>query len=113
MSSNRIGPNGPFVFNSGISAPFTAQSSAYSTLVTDFIIAVDTTGAAVTITIPTAQATAGRIIILSDGGGNATANNITLATAGAETIDGNATAAIVADDGSLRVVSDGTKWFTW
>ncbi len=90
-----------------------AVSAAANTLVTDFIIGVDTTGAAVTVTIPTLQAVDGRVIILSDVGGNATANNITLATGGAETIDGNATAAITTDDGSLRAYCDGTNWFTW
>jgi hypothetical protein len=88
-------------------------SAAANSTATDYIIGVDTTGAAVTVTLRTVDALDGRVIILSDTGGNATANNITLATEGAETIDGNATAAITADDGSLRVYCDGTNWFTY
>jgi hypothetical protein len=112
MSSNRIGPNGPITFNSGLVAPYNGQSSDYTATADDYVIGVDTTGGALTVTLATATVTTGRIYIITDSGGNATAANITLATEGAETIDGNATAAITADDGNLQVVCDGTNWFT-
>jgi len=71
-----------------------------------------TVTAAVTITVATAEAYAGREVVIKDAGGNASVNNITIATEAAETIDGAPTATISTDYGAVRLYSDGTNWFT-
>jgi len=66
-----------------------------------------------TITIATSELGSGRVIIIKDGDGNASSNNITVATEGDETIDGAATGSIAADSGSLNLFSDGTNWYSF
>lgn len=76
---------------------------------TDLIIGVNSTLGAYTVTLPTALT--GKLIIVKDVGGNALANNITVDTPGAETIDGAANQTIGANYGTLRIYCDGTNWF--
>lgn len=92
---------------------FTAVAAAsYSVLVTDMIVAVTyTPTGAVTIDLPTAQLLAGRMVVIADTGGNASANNITVTTQGAELISGAATAVISNNYGAKMLFSDGTNWF--
>lgn len=71
-----------------------------------------TAGGTVTI-LTTNIAEDGFVIIIMDVGGNAGTNNITIATQGAETIDGNATVTISADNGVVRLQSDGSNLFGW
>ncbi|MFQ5874303.1 MAG: hypothetical protein ACE5JL_10945 [Dehalococcoidia bacterium] len=91
--------------------PQATKTANYTATATDKIIGVDTTGGAVTITLPTAETTAGRTYVVKDQGGSAGTNNITVATEGAQTIDGSATDAISANYGSQGYYSDGTNWF--
>lgn len=88
-----------------------AKTSAYTTVAADRIIGVDTSGGAVTITLGSATVAAGRAIIIKDEGGAAATNNITVATEGAETIDGAATDVINTNYGSCGYYSNGTNWF--
>ncbi len=90
------------------------SASTYSVLEADYILHVTytNTGAA-TVTIPTAQVEAGRILHIKDADFNANANNITVATGGSEKIDGNATYTISTDGGSVSLYSDGTDWFVY
>lgn len=79
------------------------------------IILVDTTNGAVTVTLSTADATAtspeNKITII-DSGTNASSNNITINTQGAETIDGSSSFTITTDRGQTTVQSDGSDWTT-
>jgi hypothetical protein len=77
------------------------------------ILGVTDTSAARTITLATADVVDGRIIIIKDESGGATTNNITIVTEGSETIDGEASIAITADYGVLRLYSNGTNWFSF
>lgn len=79
----------------------------------DLLVAVTDTSAPRTITLATADVEDGRVIIVKDESGGAAANNITVATQGAETIDGAATQTISANYGALRIYSDGSNWFLW
>jgi len=94
----------------GIVRNTTNITDTYSLLASDDIILV-TLAAAKTITIPTAQAVAGRTIVVKDIAGNAGTYNITIATEGAETIDGSATTVISGNYDSITMVSDGINWF--
>ena len=91
----------------------TVNVATYDLLTTDYILHVTYTGtAAVTsLTLPTAQCVDGRLVIIKDAGGNASVNNITVDTEGAETIDGAATAVISGDYDSITLYSNGTNWY--
>jgi len=91
----------------------TSVSSNYTVKDDDFIIGVDTSSSAVTITIPTSLLKKGRTLVINDEGGNANSNNITVATEGSETIDGSATAAISTNNASLGLYSDGSNWYSY
>lgn len=100
-----------------ISAPAAVtdvNTATYDLLNNDYILHVTYTGTGpvTSLTLPTAQTTAGRTIIIKDAGGNATINNITIDTEGAQTIDGQANWVLGIDYESVTLYSDGTNWFT-
>lgn len=76
----------------------------------DILFVTYTPTGTVAITLASATAVSGKEIIIKDAGGNATTNNITISTEGIETIDGQATYAIVGNYDSVTLVSDGTNW---
>ena len=76
------------------------------------IVFVDSTLGTFTITLPqAAKIGAGGWFFVKDLG-NATANNITIDTIGAETIDGAPSITITVDYGIARCISLGTNWGT-
>jgi len=89
-------------------APQTAISAAANTSGPG-LYRVDTTAGAVTLTLDTDDVVAGREITIKDTGNGGT-NNVTIATEGAETIDGAATQTISTNYGYMRLCSDGTNW---
>lgn len=95
----------------GLLQPKLVTTGAYTALASDLIIGVNFAGAC-TITLPSALAEAGRRYVIKDESGLAATNNITVATEGAELIDGAATAVINTNYGSLGLYSNGTNWFT-
>lgn len=97
----------------GVGTPTAAVLTPYYTLATDdnILHVTYTATGSITITLPTAQTDVGRIITVKDAGGAATTNNITVATEGAEKIDGVDTAVISTNYDSLDIYSDGTNWF--
>lgn len=91
----------------------TVNAATYDLLATDYSlhVAYTASGAVTSLTLPTAQAVDGRVIKITDTGGNASANNITVDTQGAETINGAATLVFNSDYESHVLESDGTNWF--
>jgi len=89
------------------------EASEYDLLIGDYILNVKytATGAVTSLTLPTAQVTAGRTIIIKDTAGNAGTNNITVDTEGSETIDGDATWIINGNYDWITLFCDGTNWF--
>lgn len=82
--------------------------------VDEVIIGITDTSAARTVTIQTADITAGtRLFIIKDESGAAGTNNITIATQGSETIDGASTITISANYGVARLYSNGSNLFSW
>ena len=72
-------------------------------------LSIDTT-AARTVTLPLANSVAsGRIYILKDANGLANTNNITVATQGSDTIDGESSFVYNSDRGSIWAVGDGVS----
>ena len=78
----------------------------------DYIVAVDPSGGAYTMTLPNVN-WAGQIYIIKDETGHAATHNITVATSNSMTIDGASTVTISANYGVLRVYSTGTEWAVW
>jgi hypothetical protein len=84
----------------------------YITTVDDRQVGVTDTTVPRTVTIASAAiAIEDFEIVVNDESGGAAANNITVATEGAETINGAASVAIAANYGSVRLRSDGTNLF--
>jgi len=91
------------------------QAGNYTIVAADpLYIGVTSTAAPRTITLPAASAvTAGRTYVVKDESGAAGTNNITVARAGADTIDGATSKVINTNYGSVMLYSDGvSKWFT-
>ena len=85
--------------------------ATYTARAGDRVIGVNRAGA-VTITLPTAEVRTGRTYTIKDESGSAATNNITVATEGAETIDGSTTDAVSENYGAKTYYSDGSNWFT-
>jgi hypothetical protein len=93
----------------------TVNAATYDLLVSDYILSVTytATGAVTSLTLPTAQTVAGRIVVVKDAGGNAGTNNITIDTEGAQNIDGVSTYVINSNYQSAPLYCDGTNWFAF
>ena len=92
----------------------TVNAATYDVLTTDNILHVTRTATGVcAIDLKTAQLVAGRLLVIKDAGGNASVNNITITTQGAETIDGAATAVINSDYSAINIYSDSNNWFIY
>lgn len=87
----------------------TAVAANYTALNTDFIIAVTSTAAARTITLPAAGGLAGKVYIVKDESGGAATHNITVSG----TIDGSSNATISSNYSEVRLYSNGSNWFTF
>lgn len=90
----------------------TVNAATYDLLVTDDILNVTYTGtgAVTSLTLPTAQCTDGRVIVVKDAGYNATTNNVTIDTEGAELINNAATYVISSDGEAVTLYADGSNW---
>jgi len=84
-------------------------TSDYTVAAGDFLLPVDASSAAVTITLPLAAQSLGRTLIVkkTDSSGNA----VTLDGNGSETIDGSTTAVVSVQYVALMVMCDGTEWW--
>jgi hypothetical protein len=89
----------------------TVADAAYTALSTDTVIVYTTLTAARTVTLMATSAIgAGFTLIVKDGANAAAANNITIDTPGAETIDGAASIAISTNYGYRILCFNGTNW---
>jgi hypothetical protein len=89
-----------------------AKSANYTILNYDSQIDCNSSGGAFTVTLPDPAPLAGKIFIIKDVGGSATANNISIAPHGAETIDGLAANYLLQVSwGTVILQSDGTNWW--
>jgi len=84
-----------------------AQTGNYTATVYDQTVLGNATSGAITITLPAVANVTGMVYIIKKT--DASANAVTVATTGAETIDGETTIALNRYD-SLAVVSDGSNW---
>lgn len=88
--------------------------NGYSVAATDYIVGVNTSAGALTTTLPAAAtAGAGRLLIIKDIGGyaSASAKAINIATNGSEKIDGADSLQILVSSGTVSLFSDGSNWY--
>ena len=97
---------GPSIDAYGAIPNRTLVSTTYTALPWDYFIAVNTTGGAFTLTLPTASLMPGKVYIIQDEGDDASSNHLTVTTA-------NGCASITTSYGSCRVISNGTAWFAF
>ena len=76
-----------------------------------FLVRVDTSGGAVTVTLPSSMPE-GKMFVIKDKGAAST-NAITIATAGSETIDGAASIQIISNHGAANLMYDGSNYLVW
>lgn len=111
--------NGPSVAptwetpSAGGSTTVTTVSAATKTLGTgdDILHVTYTATGACTVTWPTAQIVSGRVIRVKDAGGDCSTNNITVATEGSQTIDGEASYVMTQDYSAITIYCDGSNLF--
>jgi hypothetical protein len=103
-STGVAGPAGPdFTVTASKTGAYTAAAGE--------LVQVDTTGGAVTVTLPTAVGIAGQRIRVQDDAGTAATNAITVATTSSQTVNGSTTIAKLAVPWEGRTfVSDGANW---
>lgn len=107
---------GSFRIGTGLVIPSTDVAfgdSPYTVLGTDYFISVDTSGGAVTVTLPAATALTGRTFVIRDTGGAAAVSNITIGGGGTNLVGGGAAAAtkvLSAAYSGATVYSNGTTW---
>jgi len=88
------------------------NDTAYTVLLTDYIIAYTALSASRIVTLPTvASAGAGRIYTVKDEAGAAGTHNITIDGNGAELVDGAANTLINTNYGSKTMYCSGSAWF--
>lgn len=92
-----------------IRSTISTKTGAYTLTATDSVILADATGAAFTVTLPTAVGISGTVYFVKRI--NAGGNNVTLDGAGAEVIDGATTYVLTAQWQSVTIISDGAAWF--
>ena len=82
-------------------------AGAYSVLSTDYILSVDTTTIAATITLPEISAVEdGHIVIIKDKTNNSYVNTITVSPSGVDTVDGGSSFVIQSDGASFVFVAN-------
>ena len=106
------GARGTTVHHRGVEYALTAVSNSdYTVTSGDYCIIMHSLTAQRTITIPTAQRNAGRVLIIKERDGYASSYNIVIDPESSVTIDGNATHTISTNKGSVTLISDGSNWF--
>jgi hypothetical protein len=93
---------------SGASWAWVTKSANYTILAADTNILVDASGAARTMTLPTAVSSTQRVTIKKK---DSSTNTVTVATTSAQTIDGSSNYIATLQNESVTVVSDGSNWY--
>ena len=75
-----------------------------------FLVKVDTSGGAVTVTLPSSMPT-GKVFVIKQAGH--ASNAVTIATAGSETIDGAASISLGSAYGAANLMFDGSNYLIW
>jgi hypothetical protein len=107
---NNSTPNSTFFVRGSFATTNVTRTASATLSATDFSTVCNNTTGAVTMTLPTAAGTAGRVYILKKT--SAAGNNVTVAGYnGTETIDGATTYTITNQYSYLMIQSNGTNWY--
>lgn len=102
------------VLSNGFIPKITNVATSYTVLPGDFYVGITSTAAARTMTLPPiASLPVRKVYIFKDESGGAGTNSITIDGNSAETIDGVTTKLINSNYGFLRIIKNGSNWFTW
>lgn len=93
----------------GRSISVATKTTSYALTGTDEVILADATSGSVTMTLPTAATKAGQTFTVKKK--DSSANTVTIATTGGQTIDGSSNAVISVQGVSITVVSDSVNWY--
>jgi hypothetical protein len=112
---NTLNVSGSATFGAGMTHNRTAVSAAtYTILVTDYLLAADSSSNTVTLTLPAAaSAGAGKTYVVKDEGGQSAVNAIIIDGDSVETIDGSATFTISSPYGAANLYTNGSNWFVY
>jgi len=102
-------PNSSVSINGSLSLADQNVTSNTTLNSANYTVNVNTAGGPVTITLPTAVGIDGRCYKITDAGGDAGANNITIASNGG-TITGSSTQTMIDSYSSYDICSNGTNW---
>lgn len=115
-ASGVVTVNGQLDFNDSLVVNSLHAQTGVANVITvttsNYYVGVTSAAAAKTVNLPAAaSAGQGFSLTIKDEGGSAATNNITVDADGSETIDGQLTALIGANYGSLNLICDGSNWF--
>lgn len=100
-------------FNAELQFVVTVVSGVYAVLTTDSIVSFNSVAGLPEAQLPAVgSVSVGKLYIITDMTGSAASSNISISTADAALIDGNAAIAINTNYGSVQVYTNGTNWFT-
>ncbi len=94
----------------GMTAALAAISDDATLTQKHFLVKVDTSGGAVTVTLPSSMPT-GKVFVIKQGGH--ASNAVTIDTAGSETIDGAASISLGSAYGAANLMFDGSNYLIW
>jgi hypothetical protein len=102
------------VNNRFLNQPVTTTATSYTALASDVIIEVTNTSVVRTITLPAPVATGnvGKAFLIKDTSGGASTNNISIVPASG-LIDGQVSASISSNYGSLQIFCDGSNYYSY
>ena len=87
------------------------NNTDYTVTSTDYCIIMHSLTQSRTVTIPTAQRNAGRVLIIKERDGYASSYSVVIDPEGSTTIDGNANYTISTNREAVTLISDGSNWF--
>lgn len=87
---------------------FANKTVGYAVVDGDDVLTVDSTGGNVTITLPAAAASSGKVVTVVK---KVAANNVTIQGSGAELINGANTLVLAAQYAAKTLICDGVQWY--
>lgn len=93
----------------GLSVAARTESANYTATAHDYLILVDATGAARTITLPAAASSTGKVYAIKKI--DSSVNTVTVDGNGSEDIDGADTQSLALQWDAITIICDGTAWF--
>ena len=115
LGISTVAPLSTLHVNGSMTIKRTSTAANYTITTDDIYVGVSSTAAARTITLPSAATVAaGKLYIIKDESGGAATNNITIARAGTDLIEGAVAYTINTNYGFVRLMSiGGTSWVIW